>query len=66
MNIPDLATSMSSIAAETFPCPNCHGLGHMLDGALTVGPDGITDHKPATVCWVCDGKRRVRVLPLEG
>jgi hypothetical protein len=46
-----------------FRCPNCGGLGRMQDGRLSIGPEEIRV-KLGTVCGVCRGLGRVRVLPL--
>lgn len=45
-------------------CPNCHGMGRMQDGSLSIGPDGIKG-KLGTKCGVCGGNGRVQVFPLE-
>lgn len=47
-----------------WPCPQCHGLGHACDGGISI-TQTETKIWPATPCYLCKGKGRVRVLPLE-
>lgn len=46
-----------------WPCPNCHGLGHMCDGWISAGETEVRI-KPGTPCFVCRGNGRVRVEPI--
>lgn len=45
-------------------CPWCHGLGHRLDGLLTVEADGTLEHVPATPCGHCRGSGQVVCRPM--
>jgi hypothetical protein len=47
-----------------WSCPACGGMGHKCDGSLSIGPDEIRSISP-TPCHLCNGKGRVKVLPLE-
>ncbi len=47
-------------------CPTCRGLGHMLDGSISVDANGIvTDRKSPTTCWLCQGMRSVDCQPVK-
>lgn len=45
-------------------CPHCGGSGRLPDGSCSVGPTVIRV-RPASICYVCKGKGRVMILPLE-
>jgi RecJ-like exonuclease len=50
----------------TWPCPRCHGVGDMADGAVTFTGLGFQatalDCRKPTPCPLCGGNGRVRVL----
>lgn len=48
----------------TWVCPHCAGSGNLPDGSVTIGPDGaISNYKAPTVCWVCEGVGKVKLIP---
>jgi hypothetical protein len=42
-------------------CPNCHGLGRLADGSLSISGTEIRG-KLRTKCSVCNGHGRVKVV----
>ena len=54
---------------NTWPCPHCHGLGHMNNGGGSIGYNETTkemtaNSTPNTFCLLCNGKGVVLVNPL--
>jgi hypothetical protein len=45
-----------------WPCPRCHGCGHLDDG-LAIWTTTATFKRPASRCAVCGGSGRVTVSP---
>ena len=52
------------ILSKFWQCPNCSGLGHMMDGSFILHGDGTSEVTPSTKCSVCRGKKVVLVIPV--
>jgi hypothetical protein len=46
-----------------WPCPGCHGMGNMGDGAMSISYEE-TRYTPPTSCSLCNGKGRVLVTAI--
>ena len=60
----EIVVKLPLFDAHGYPCPHCMGLGHMLDGMASFSTTEFR-YRPATVCPICKGKKRVNVVPLE-
>ena len=47
-----------------WPCPKCHGMGTMMDGACSISAEEIRITPPSK-CSLCNGKGRVNVTPID-
>jgi hypothetical protein len=47
-----------------WPCPRCYGQGHDSDGYGSWSPTE-TRYRAPTPCYLCKGKGRVNVTPLN-
>lgn len=58
----DIVIPIDTRPKPGWPCPKCHGFGHMCDGGGSYGPTEIRITRP-TKCHLCDGTGRVHCTP---
>lgn len=57
--------ALKTLPSRIYRCPECGGTGHRPDGSMIVTQTEVRI-RPATVCWVCQGKKLVMVTPWDG